>query len=82
MGPLAHAGFTLLVLTHRLSIPSITSENTDMMKDSGYPMSVVDLGCSQMEVYSTRGGPVVVEVVPEFRYGSQGEGAVMELALA
>jgi hypothetical protein len=52
------------------------------MSDSGYPVSVIDLSCNQVEIYSTRGGPVVTECVPEYRFGSQGESVLIESALA
>ena len=37
-------------------IPIITSENIDKMSSDGYPISVVDLSCNEVEVYSTKHG--------------------------
>ena len=62
-------------------IPIITSENIDKMSDTGYPVSVIDLSCNQVEVYSTSGQQLAVEGVPAFSYGSHGEAALIMLAL-
>lgn len=62
-------------------IPVITSENIEPMSSTGYLVSVVDLSCNHVEVYSTTGGLLTVEASPGHAYGSRGEAALIRLAM-
>ncbi|MGZ3385736.1 MAG: metallophosphoesterase family protein [Isosphaeraceae bacterium] len=63
-------------------IPVITSENIDKMSGTGYPVSVIDLNCNQVEVYSTRSGLLAIEGSPAYSYGTRGEAALITTAVA
>ena len=62
-------------------IPVVNSEMIDKMSNTGYPISVVDLSCNTVEVYSTRGGAPVVYGAPAYSYGTHAEAALIAAAL-
>jgi hypothetical protein len=62
-------------------IPIVTSENIEHMMSTGYPISVIDLSCNIVEVYSTKGYLMAVEGIPDYSYGSQGEATLITFAM-